>query len=115
VAINLHESAQSLETAIRQSEEFRELQQVYQEVNDDRAAKQIFDQFRQIQMTLQQKQMAGQNITEQDVQAAQSIEMQVQQNEKITRLMQAEQRMNMVIGELNQIILKPLAELYGQF
>ncbi|WP_462408895.1 YlbF/YmcA family competence regulator [Neobacillus sp. Marseille-QA0830] len=115
MAINLYDSAQSLETAIRQSEEFRGLQLVYKEVNDDPAAKQVFDQFRQIQMSLHQKQMEGQNITEQDVQRAQSIEMLVQQNEKISRLMQAEQRMNMLIGELNQIIMKPLAELYGQF
>jgi cell fate (sporulation/competence/biofilm development) regulator YlbF (YheA/YmcA/DUF963 family) len=27
--------------------------------------------------------------------------------------MQAEQRMSMIIGELNQVIMKPLEELYG--
>lgn len=27
--------------------------------------------------------------------------------------MQAEQRMSMIIGELNQLIMKPLEELYG--
>jgi cell fate (sporulation/competence/biofilm development) regulator YlbF (YheA/YmcA/DUF963 family) len=73
----------------------------------------MFDQFRQIQMNLQQKQMMGQEISEQEVQQAQSTVAVVQQNEKIAQLMQAEQRMSMIIGELNQLIMKPLEELYG--
>jgi cell fate (sporulation/competence/biofilm development) regulator YlbF (YheA/YmcA/DUF963 family) len=28
--------------------------------------------------------------------------------------MQAEQRMSMIIGELNKVIMKPLEDLYGQ-
>ncbi len=114
MAINLYDAAYALETAIRQSDEYLQLKNIYNEVNADPAAKQMFDQFRQIQMNLQQKQMMGQNISEADVQQAQTTAAQVQQNEKISRLMQAEQRMSMVIGELNQVIMKPLEELYGK-
>ncbi|MCY7800123.1 hypothetical protein MOB23_12130, partial [Bacillus haynesii] len=32
---------------------------------------------------------------------------------KISQLMEAEQRMSMLIAELNKIIMKPLEELYG--
>ncbi|MCM3767350.1 YlbF family regulator [Neobacillus niacini] len=115
MAVNLYDSAYALETAIRQSDEYRELKQAYQEVNADPAAKQMFDQFRQMQLNLQQKQMMGQNISEQEVQQAQATVGMVQQNPKIANLMQAEQRMSMIIGELNQVIMKPLEELYGQF
>ncbi|MGJ7910237.1 YlbF family regulator [Neobacillus sp. LXY-1] len=114
MAVNLYDSAYALETAIRQSDEYRQLQQAYNEVNADPQAKQMFDHFRQIQLNLQQKQMMGQNISEQEVQQAQTTVAQVQQNEKISRLMQAEQRMSIIIGELNQLIMKPLAELYGE-
>ncbi|MEH7109907.1 YlbF family regulator [Bacillus sp. JJ1764] len=114
MAVNLYDSAYALETAIRQSDEYRQLQQAYNEVNADHQAKQMFDHFRQIQLNLQQKQMMGQNISEQEVQQAQTTVAQVQQNEKISRLMQAEQRMSIIIGELNQLIMKPLAELYGE-
>ncbi|MBS4212238.1 MULTISPECIES: YlbF family regulator [Neobacillus] len=114
MAVNLYDSAYALENAIRQSDEFKQLQQAYQEVNADQAAKQLFDQFRHIQMNLQQKQMMGQNISEQEIQQAQATVGVVQQNPKIAHLMQVEQRMNNVIGELNQIVLKPLADLYGQ-
>ncbi|NRD78346.1 YlbF family regulator [Bacillus sp. BRMEA1] len=114
MAVNLHDSAYAVEAAIRGSEEFLNLKRMYDQVNADPAAKKMFDQFRQIQMNLQQKQMMGQDISEQEIQQAQSSVTLVQQNPKIASLMQAEQRMNTVIGELNQIIMKPLAELYGQ-
>jgi cell fate (sporulation/competence/biofilm development) regulator YlbF (YheA/YmcA/DUF963 family) len=113
MSVNLYDAAYALEKAIRQSDEYKQLQQIYHEVNADPAAKNMFDQFRQIQMNLQQKQMMGQEISEQEVQQAQSTVSVVQQNEKIARLMQAEQRMSMIIGELNQLIMKPLEELYG--
>jgi cell fate (sporulation/competence/biofilm development) regulator YlbF (YheA/YmcA/DUF963 family) len=113
MSVNLYDAAYALEKAIRQSDEYKQLQQMYHEVNADPAAKNMFDQFRQIQMNLQQKQMMGQEISEQEVQQAQSTVGVVQQNEKIARLMQAEQRMSMIIGELNQLIMKPLEELYG--
>jgi len=113
MAVNLYDSAYALETAIRQSNEYQQLQQAYSEVNTDPQAKQMFEQFRQMQMNLQQKQMMGQNISEQEVQQAQSTVALVQQNPKISRLMEAEQRMSMVIGELNKIIMKPLEDLYG--
>ena len=114
MAINLYDSAYGLETAIRQSDEYTQLQQAYKEVNADPAAKQMFDQFRKIQMDLQQKQMMGQEISEQEIAQAQSTVGVVQKNEKIARLMQAEQRMSMVIGELNKLIMKPLEDLYGK-
>jgi cell fate (sporulation/competence/biofilm development) regulator YlbF (YheA/YmcA/DUF963 family) len=114
MAVNLYDSAYALEAAIRQSDEYIHLKQMYNEVNADPAAKQMFDHFRQIQMNLQQKQMMGQEISPEEVSQAQNSVAHVQQNEKISRLMQAEQRMSMVIGELNMVIMKPLEELYGK-
>lgn len=113
MAVNLYDAAYALEKAVRQSDEYKLLQQMYNEVNADPAAKSMFDNFRQLQMNLQQKQMMGAEISEQEVQQAQATVALVQQNEKIARLMQAEQKMSMIIGELNQIIMKPLEELYG--
>lgn len=113
MAVNIYDSAYALETAIRQSNEYTQLKQMYNEVNADPETKKMFDQFRQIQMNLQQKQMMGQDISQEEVQQAQSTVALVQQNAKIARLMEAEQRMSMVIGELNKLIMKPLEELYG--
>ncbi len=113
MAINLHDSAYELEKAIRNSDEYTALKKNYDEVNADESAKQMFEQFRNMQMQLQQKQMMGQEIQQDEIAQAQILVSNVQKNEKISRLMEAEQRMSNTVNELNQIILKPLEELYG--
>lgn len=113
LAVNLHDSAYELEKAIRNSDEYKMLKKQYDEVNADESAKQMFEKFRNMQMQLQQKQMMGQEIPQEEIAQAQILVSEVQKNEKISKLMEAEQRMSMIITELNQIILKPLDEVYG--
>ncbi|MBL5799068.1 YlbF family regulator [Bacillus sporothermodurans] len=110
---SFYDYAYELEKALRKSEEYTSLKANYEAVLKDPPSKKMFDEFRMIQMTLQEKQMTGQDITEQEVQKAQSFAAQVQQSPKIVKLMEAERRMSMSINELNKIIMKPLDELYG--
>lgn len=66
-----------------------------------------------MQLGLQQKMMQGQEITEEDNQKAQEVVTRIQQDAKITKLMETEQRLNIVITDVNKIIMKPLEELYS--
>lgn len=111
---NLYDVAYEMEKAIRNSAEYVQLTKLYAEVNNDETAKRMFENFRNIQMQLQQKQMMGQEITEEEVQQAQKTVALVQQHATIGKLMDAEQRMSMIIAELNRIIMKPLEDLYGK-
>lgn len=113
MAVNLHDSAYELEKAIRNSDEYITLRKLYDEVNADASAKEMFEKFRNMQMELQQKQMMGQEIQQGEIAQAQILVSDVQKNEKISKLMEAEQRMSTIVTELNQIVLKPLEELYG--
>ncbi|KON92471.1 YlbF family regulator [Rossellomorea marisflavi] len=113
MAINLYDQANELERALRQSDEFQQLKNMYDEVNSDESASKMFENFRNIQMQLQQKQMSGEEITQEEVEQAQKAAQLVQQHDKISKLMEAEQRMSMVITDLNKVIMKPLEELYG--
>ncbi|MBM7694156.1 cell fate (sporulation/competence/biofilm development) regulator YlbF (YheA/YmcA/DUF963 family) [Peribacillus deserti] len=110
---NLYDAAYDLEKAIRVSPEFNDLKKRFAELNADQGAKSMFENFRQVQMNIQQKQMMGQDISQDEIQQAQKTVALVQQNPKISMLMEAEQRMSMIVGELNKIILKPLDEMYG--
>ncbi|MDP4162527.1 MAG: YlbF family regulator [Bacillota bacterium] len=112
--VNLMNAASQLEKVIRQSDEYKQLRKMYDEVNADPSARAMFENFRRVQMELQQKQMQGQQISQDEVMQAQKTVALVQQNPKISHLMEAEQRMGMIIGELNQLIMKPLEELYGK-
>jgi cell fate (sporulation/competence/biofilm development) regulator YlbF (YheA/YmcA/DUF963 family) len=113
MAVNIYDSAYEMEKAIRSSNEYVNLKRLYDEVNADESARNMFESFRNIQMQLQQKQMMGEDISQEEVEQAQKTVALVQQHEKISQLMQAEQQMSVVITEINKLIMKPLEELYG--
>lgn len=110
---NMYDSAYSLEKAIRESDEFKELQQAYEAVMNESSAKKMFEDFRDTQIALQEKQMQGEEITEEEVEKARNIVELVQEHPGISALMDKEQRLNLVINEISRIITKPLEELYG--
>lgn len=110
---SVHDAAYELENALRDSDDFQELKNLYAQVNADESVKNMFDNFRNVQVELQQKQMQGQQITEEEAQKAQQLFELVQQNEVISKLMGAEQRVSMLVQDINKIVTKPLEELYG--
>ncbi|MBM7620787.1 cell fate (sporulation/competence/biofilm development) regulator YlbF (YheA/YmcA/DUF963 family) [Bacillus tianshenii] len=110
---NVYDVAYGLEKAVRESDDFKNLQHLYKEVFADESTKRMFENFRNIQLELQQKQMTGQEISQEEVEKAQQTVALVQQNPSIAKLMEAEQRMSMMVNELNKIIMKPLEELYS--
>lgn len=112
MAENLYDIANNLESNLRQSEQYNELKNAYQVVKDTPASQELFDKFRMIQLELQQKQMQGQEITETEVEAAQKLAQEVQGNEHISALIESEQRMSVIINDLNEIITAPLRDLY---
>ncbi|MET3683530.1 cell fate (sporulation/competence/biofilm development) regulator YlbF (YheA/YmcA/DUF963 family) [Alkalibacillus flavidus] len=111
---NIYDLANDLEKGLRESEEFQALKDAYEKVMEDPSTKQMFDNFRDTQLELQQKQMQGEEITQEEVEKAQQVVELVQQNEDISKLMEEEQRLNTLIGDVSKIITKPLEELYGE-
>ncbi|WP_440894849.1 YlbF family regulator [Amphibacillus sp. Q70] len=109
----IQESANALEQALRESEEFKGLKEAYDAVMSDDIAKRMFDDFRTTQVELQQKQMQGLEITEEEVDKARKVVETVQQHEQISNLMAEEQRVNDLINEVSRTITKPLEELYS--
>jgi len=110
---NLQEQANQLEQALRESKEFQDLKQAYEAVMSDEIAKQMFENFRETQLNLQEKHMQGQDISEEEIEKARQIVETVQQHDAISKLMEEEQKLNNVINEISQTITKPLEELYG--
>lgn len=110
---NIQDSAHELENAIRNSDEFQDLKQAYDTVMTDEVAKKMFEDFRDTQLELQEKQMQGQEITEEEVEKARKVVETVQQHEQISKLMEQEQRLNVLINDISKTITKPLEELYG--
>ena len=73
----------------------------------------MFEDFRDTQMNLQEKQMQGLDITEEELEKARAVVEAVQEHQDISKLMEEEQRLNLAINDISRIITKPLEELYG--
>src|SRR5699024_11240027 len=76
-------------------------------------SKALLEKFLDKQMSLQEKQMNGEKITEEEVQKANEIVEKVQKDSLISKLMEEEYRLNTIINEISGIITKPLEELYS--
>ncbi|MDR4241265.1 YlbF family regulator, partial [Bacillus mycoides] len=91
---NIHDVAYKLQKTITENEYFQTLKARYAAVQGDAESKNLFEEFRAMQLGLQHKMMQGQEITEEDNQKAQEVVARIQQDAKITKLMETEQRLN---------------------
>ena len=112
MSVNVYDQANALESALRKSEEFTNLKELYERVNGNPDSKKLFDEFRNIQMELQTKQMNGEDILDNDVERAQQSAQAIEEDENIKQLMEAEQKLSSLIQDLNRVIMKPIEELY---
>lgn len=110
--INSDDRAYELEKALRESDEYRALKKAYETVNQDFQAKQMFEKFRRIQLDLQKKQVMGVPISDEEAKRAEQSLQIAGRYPAIAALIAAEQRMSLLIADLNKIITRPLEELY---
>ena len=112
--MNIYDTANQLERELREMDQFKKVQECLANIEANEEAKSLLDEFRIINVTLQQKQMSGEEITQEDIEKAQALGQRAGENELVKELMTAEQMLNMVVQEINQIITKPLQEMYAQ-
>jgi len=109
---NIYDSANQIEREIRQMDEFLALSAAFDAVKADAEAFELFKAFQELQMTLQQKQMQGEEFSDEDAQKAQAMAEKVQNEALIQDLMQKEQAFSMIVNDLNRIIMQPVQDLY---
>ncbi|MBM7705141.1 YlbF family regulator [Chryseomicrobium aureum] len=113
--MNIYDDINKLETTLRSTSEMQGVKEAIQAVKDDQEAKELFESFRKIQMTLQEKQVKGEEIPGEELEYAQKTAQLAQSNEKIMAMLEAEMKLSQLIEEINRILLKPVQELYEQF
>src|SRR5699024_12318219 len=106
-----YDQANALESALRQSEEFQNMKEFYGKVNENPESKALFDEFREIQMNLQQKQMQGEEIQEEEVQKAQKSAEDIEKDEKIKSKKEADQKKSNLIHDHNIVIMNLIEDI----
>ncbi|WP_397539950.1 YlbF family regulator [Rummeliibacillus pycnus] len=112
--INIYNEINALEGSFRKTSEFKALEEAIASVKADADAKALFQNFRKVQLSLQEKQMKGEQIGEDELQYAQKTAQLSQQNEKIGKMLQAEMALSGLIEEINRVLVKPVQGLYQE-
>lgn len=112
MTVNIYDDLNRLEATFRKTNEFAEVTTAIEAVKADEQALELFKSFRKIQMTLQEKQMRGEEIAPEELEYAQKTAQLAQQNEKIMEMLQAEMKLSGLLEEVNRVLMKPVQDLY---
>lgn len=112
MAVNIYDDINKLEGTFRSTEEFAKLEQAVAEVTADNEANELFKSFRDLQISLQQKQAQGEEISEEEMMSAQATAQAAQENPKILAMLEAEMGLSQMIEEINRVLIKPVQSLY---
>ena len=109
---NFLETIQQVEASISQTEEFQQLKGAIEVVRNDEEARTIFTQFRNAQLKLQQMQMQGEELREEEYLYFQKVLQLAEQNQKIKALFDAEMALSRLIDDLNRSLIRPIQSIY---
>ncbi|WP_261806899.1 YlbF family regulator [Lapidilactobacillus luobeiensis] len=109
---NIYDNANEMATVLRQTPQYAALQAAFGKMKADPIAYGLFQQMQKLQSELQQQQMANQEIGDEDIKKMQDFSAKLMKIDVVTELMNQEREMNGLMDELNQIVSKPITDLY---
>lgn len=112
MTVNIYDDLNKLEATFRKTTEFAEVQEAVEVVKADEEALALFKNFRKIQLDMQDKQMAGEEVDPEELEYAQKTAQLAQTNEKIMAMLESEMKLSGLIEEVNRVLMKPVQEIY---
>ncbi|KXH79305.1 YlbF family regulator [Sporosarcina sp. HYO08] len=112
MTVNIYDDLNKLEATFRKTNEFMDVQRAVEEVKQDEEALNLFKNFRKVQLSLQEKQMKGEEISPEELGYAQKTGQLAQQNPKIMSMLEAEMKLSGILEEVNRVLMKPVQNLY---
>lgn len=112
MAVNVYDNANEMADSLRQTDEYSALKGAFTKMKADPIAYGLFQQMQKLQGELEQKQMAGAQIGDDDIQKMRDLSDKLTKIEVMSDLMNAERAMNQLMDEMNQIVSKPITDLY---
>ena len=112
--INIYDNVNAVATDLRETAQYKTLRDAVEALKAAAAAKDVFQRFQAAQMQINQAMQAGQEPEAAQVAEWQEIAGEMDKHDSLKKMMEAEQAVNQLLMEINNIITKPIAELYGQ-
>jgi len=112
MADKMQDLSEQIAQALQDTDQFKSLKAAFEAMKADDDTYTLFKQFQQIQLDLQQKQMAGQQLTDDEMKNAREVADKVAKIDTIKTLMEAERGVNDLLSNLNKMITEPIQNIY---
>lgn len=110
--INIYDNVNAVATDLRETAQYKTLRDAVAAMQKNPEAMQVFKDFQAAQMEINTAMQSGQEPKPEAVQKWQEIAGQMDQHADLKNMMAAEQAVNALLQEINDIVTKPIAELY---
>lgn len=110
--MNLYDAAYQLVRAMKESEEYKDVERLQKKVNQDESTKKMYEEFRMQEMAYQLKQMSGEEVSQEEEERIQQLFEVLRLNPDIAQLLDAERRFSLILNDVNRIVAEPLQELF---
>lgn len=108
--MNVYDEAHNLERAVRESEEFKQFEEMKAKVEGNDTVKTMIDDFQKKQIEMQKRQMLGEEITSEMMESVQELHGIITQDPLALEYLQCNLRFSMMM----QDIFKILGDLMGE-
>ncbi|OWA34614.1 hypothetical protein B9G55_15445 [Saccharibacillus sp. O16] len=109
---NIYDKAHDLAKSLQESEEVQNITSALKLIEADPESKRMLDDFRSRQMNIQQRMMSGDMPPQEEMEQMEKLFEVLSLNLNIRRLFEAEQRLSVIIQDVNKIISDSLANMY---
>lgn len=109
---NIYDTINELEKQIREQDVYKELEVAMTAVAEDETARQYYQEFRKIQSEIQMKMQMGQEMSQEDIEKAQNLQKEMEENAIISELLTKEKQLNQLIEDINLAVTRPIREVY---
>ncbi|WP_040458711.1 YlbF family regulator [Limosilactobacillus antri] len=114
MVVNIYDTANDMSRQLVETQEYQGLKKALDELKADSEAFESFKKFQQMQAEAQQKQMKGQQPSEDEIKAIQTLAKEISGKQAVQNLMNQERQIDQMLQQLNKTITSPIQDLYSE-
>lgn len=114
MVVNIYDTANEMSRQLVETQEFQGLKKAFAALKADSDAFESFKKFQQMQANAQRKQMSGQQPSEDEIKAIQTIAKEISGKKAIQDLMAQERQVDQMLQQINKTITDPIQNLYSE-
>lgn len=113
MVVNIYDTANEMSRQLVETQEYQALEKAFNALKADKDAFESFKKFQQMQANAQQKQMHGQQPSDDEIKAIQTIAKEISGKQAVQNLMNQERQVDQMLQQINRTITDPLQQLYS--